>query len=241
MIASVSVLPNISAFSEKNPTEKNTLNVKLDTDPADPTHGEITKLKIEFINPQTDQIQQHVDYTISVENNGNAIFGPIPLTHTSQGSVTIPVTLENGKNTIQINIEGILFQPISPEKVTFDVMIGDFTQSDVGNDNKINQNSTTDNSQNASMNQQIPEWIKSNAGWWAKDQIDDATFISGIQFLIKQGIISVSSQSANSNESAHGIPQWIKNNADWWSQGLISNDDFLKGIEYLVSNGIIVV
>jgi len=241
MMVSITVLPNISAFSEKNHTDKNTLNVKLDTDPVDPKPGEITKLKIEFINPQTDQIQQHVDYTISVENNGNMIFGPIPLTHTSQGSVTIPVTLENGKNTVQINIEGILFQPISPEKVTFDVMIGNSAPSDVSNDNKINQNSTTTDSQNTSTGQKIPEWIKSNAGWWAKDQIDDTTFISGIQFLIKQGIISVSSQSANSDDSAHGIPQWIKNNADWWSQGLISNDDFLKGIEYLVSNGIIVV
>jgi len=242
MIISASVLPNINAYSQKNPTEKNTLNVKLDTDPTDPLPGETTKLKIEFINPQTDQTQQHIDYTISVENNGNAIFGPIPLTHTSQGSVTIPVTLENGKNTVQINIEGILFQPISPEMVTFDILIGEsVTQSDVSNDNKINENSVTDNSKNTSMGQKIPDWIKSNAGWWAKDQIDDTTFISGIQFLIKQGIISVSSSSVNSNDAVQGIPPWIKNNADWWSQGLISNDDFLKGIEFLVSNGIIVV
>ena len=66
-------------------------------------------------------------------------------------------------------------------------------------------------------------------------------FISGIQFLIKQGIITVSSSSTNSNNAAQDIPKWIKNNADWWSQGLISNSDFLKGIEFLVSNGIIVV
>lgn len=242
MIISTSVLPNIDAYSQKNPTEKNTLNVKLDTDPTAPMPEEITKLKIEFINPQTDQIQQHIDYTISVENNGNTIFGPIPLTHTSQGSVTIPVTLENGKNTIQINVEGILFQPISPEIVTFDVLIGDsVAQSDVSNDSKTNENSATDNSSNTSTGQKIPDWIKNNAGWWAKNQIDDATFISGIQFLIKQGIISVSSSSVNSNDAVQGIPPWIKNNADWWSQGLISNDDFLKGIEFLVSNGIIVV
>lgn len=241
MIVSASILPNINAYSQNNPTEKNTLNVKLDTDPITPLPKEITKLKIEFINPKTDQIQQHIDYTISVENNGNAIFGPIPLTHTSQGSVTIPVTLENGKNIVKINVEGILFQPISPETATFDILIGDSAaQSDVVNNNQTNENNAIDNSKNTSM-RQIPDWIKSNAGWWAKNQIDDATFISGIQFLIKQGIISVSSSSVNPNESVQGIPPWIKNNADWWSQGLISNDDFLKGIEFLVSNGIIVV
>jgi len=241
MMVSVSVLPNINAYSQTNPTEKNTLNVKLDTDPTTPLPKEITKLKIEFINPQTDQIQQHIDYTISVENNGNVIFGPIPLTHTSQGSVTIPVTLENGKNTVKINVEGILFQPVSPETATFDVLIGDsVAQPDVANNSQTNENTVTDNSKNTST-RQIPDWIKSNAGWWAKNQIDDGTFISGIQFLIKQGIISVSASSVNSNESVQGIPSWIKNNADWWSQGLISNDDFLKGIEFLVSNGIIVV
>ena len=38
----------------------------------------------------------------------------------------------------------------------------------------------------------IPAWIKNNAGWWADGQIDDDTFIQGIQFLIKAGIIVVS-------------------------------------------------
>ncbi|RNJ80195.1 MAG: peptidase [Nitrosopumilus sp. B06] len=38
----------------------------------------------------------------------------------------------------------------------------------------------------------IPAWIKTNAGWWAEGQLDDASFVSGIQFLIKEGIISLS-------------------------------------------------
>ena len=37
----------------------------------------------------------------------------------------------------------------------------------------------------------IPKWIKNNAGWWAKGQIDDSAFVQGIQFLIKVGIIQV--------------------------------------------------
>ena len=37
----------------------------------------------------------------------------------------------------------------------------------------------------------IPAWIKNNAGWWATDQIDDSAFLQGIQYLIKEGIITV--------------------------------------------------
>ena len=37
----------------------------------------------------------------------------------------------------------------------------------------------------------IPAWIKNNAGWWATDQIDDSTFVQGIQYLIQEGIIVV--------------------------------------------------
>jgi phosphonate transport system substrate-binding protein len=41
----------------------------------------------------------------------------------------------------------------------------------------------------------IPDWIKSNAGWWADGTLDDETFLNGITFLIENGIINVSSES----------------------------------------------
>ena len=37
----------------------------------------------------------------------------------------------------------------------------------------------------------VPDWVKNNAGWWADGQINDDTFVQGIQFLIKAGIIVV--------------------------------------------------
>ena len=46
---------------------------------------------------------------------------------------------------------------------------------------------TQSNSEN-----KIPEWVKTNAGWWADGAIDDDSFVQGIQFLIKEGIMSVS-------------------------------------------------
>jgi hypothetical protein len=39
----------------------------------------------------------------------------------------------------------------------------------------------------------IPEWIKNNAGWWAAGDIDDNSFVQGIQFMIKEGLMKISS------------------------------------------------
>jgi len=83
----------------------------------------------------------------------------------------------------------------------------------------------------------IPYWIKSNASWWASDKISDNDFIVGIQYLVKNKIIRLDSESVEKN-SSNIIPSWIKNNAKWWSTGKISDDEFLIGIKYLITNGV---
>ena len=50
----------------------------------------------------------------------------------------------------------------------------------------------------------VPDWIKNNAGWWADGQIDDNSFVSGIQWLISNNIIKMESEK-NSNQSADSI------------------------------------
>ena len=37
----------------------------------------------------------------------------------------------------------------------------------------------------------VPDWIKNNAKWWSDGQVDDQTFVLSIQFLIKNGILSL--------------------------------------------------
>ena len=67
---------------------------------------------------------------------GGDMFGPIPLTHTSIGSVKIPVEfIDDGVYSVEFGIEGILFQPIPIEKVSFDVIVGEaFAQPPPVND-----------------------------------------------------------------------------------------------------------
>ena len=86
----------------------------------------------------------------------------------------------------------------------------------------------------------IPSWIKNNAGWWADGIIDDNSFVQGIEFLVKEGIIVVDSTSQD-NEESKEIPTWIKNNAGWWVDGTIDDSTFITGIEFLVKEGLISV
>jgi len=85
----------------------------------------------------------------------------------------------------------------------------------------------------------VPAWVKNNAGWWADGSIDDASFVHGIQFLIKTNVLEV--DSTTSSEKNDEIPPWVKNNAGWWAEGQITESDFLSGINHLVKNGIISV
>ena len=84
----------------------------------------------------------------------------------------------------------------------------------------------------------IPNWIRNNAKWWADGTIGDSDFVSGIQFLIKEGILKIPPTAAEKSGS-NQIPAWVKNNAKWWADGTITDSDFVKGIQFLVSQGII--
>jgi len=83
----------------------------------------------------------------------------------------------------------------------------------------------------------IPGWIKNNAGWWADGEIDDGSFVSGIQWLISNNVMTIppTEQGAGSDSV---IPGWIKNNAGWWADGQIDDGSFVSGLQWLISNGI---
>lgn len=198
------------------PTEKGTLNVDFSTDPTEPKPNDVLKMKIDFINPFTKKIQEHIDYIVIVTKDSKTIFGPIPLTHTSVGSVKIPVEVgDEGTYNAIIEVSGILFQPIPPEKVSFDFTVG-------------------------SVEISIPDWVRNNADWWSQGLIEDSDFVLGIQFLIKERIMIIPETECGSDEY-NKIPEWIKSNAMWWASGQIGDSDFVSGIQWLITNGIMQV
>ena len=158
-----------SEYSQIVSTSDETLDVGIYTTPNIPNTDEPTKLMISFLKPDTERIQLHIDYRVSVTKDGDYVFGPMSrLLHTSPGSITIPVQFsENGSHMVHIEMEGILFQPIPLETATLTINVGHTETS-------------------------IPSWIKNNAGWWADGQIDDSSFVSGLQWLISNGIMKIS-------------------------------------------------
>ena len=89
-----------------------------------------------------------------------------------------------------------------------------------------------------SENAKIPAWIKNNAEWWAAGQIDDNSFVQGIQYLIKEDIIIIPPTTQGTGSDSNKIPAWIKNNAEWWAAGQIDDNSFVQGIQYLIKEGI---
>jgi len=83
----------------------------------------------------------------------------------------------------------------------------------------------------------IPIWLKSTAKWWGKNQISDREFIDGLQFLIKNNIITVSEPTDSFHHEE--IPSWVRNNARWWANNQISNEEFVRGIQFMVDSNII--
>ena len=97
---------------------------------------------------------------------------------------------------------------------------------------------TTESAQSAEMS--IPSWIKSNAKFWSDGTITDKDCVSGIQYMIKQGIIKIPKTSPAKTTSDQ-IPEWVKSNAKWWSDGTIGDKDFVSGLQFLIGQGIIKV
>ncbi len=118
-----------SAFAQSNEqvmsTDKGTLDVKLSYDEI--TTGELTTLRTDFINPQTQKIQEHIDWSLTVSKEGETLWGPTPLSHTSEGSLkNLKYEFEeDGPYNFEFGIEGILFQPIPLEKVSFVIVVGE--------------------------------------------------------------------------------------------------------------------
>ena len=118
----------VPAFAETQtlPTSDGTLDVKLTYNEIEPS-DDPTRINVDFINPQTQKVQEHIDYTVVVSKDGQNAFGPIPLTHTSPGTVGLPIpfNLGEGVYSMDFEVEGILFQPIPTETVSFEITVGE--------------------------------------------------------------------------------------------------------------------
>lgn len=83
--------------------------------------------------------------------------------------------------------------------------------------------------QDAQAESLIPDWIKKNAIWWAEGTVDDATFLSGIEFLIEEDVINVSSESKSIDVDTITIGFIPVEKADELTSKAQSLEKFLEG------------
>jgi len=226
-------------ISDQKSTNTFKMTIEYSYSPENPMAGCEIDWKINFKNRYNQaQFETQVHYDIMVfDDDGNIIrsyaedIGKLELFNGfGQSHILMPVKENPGLNHYAIFVYGVSVQPLG-ELAGYAIV-----DIDIAENKNLPKSENGNNVVTSDI--AIPDWIKKNAGWWANDQIKDSDFVSGLQFLINQGIMKIPSTIPGSGGSSDGIPSWIKNNAGWWATGQISDKDFVSGIQYLIENGI---
>ena len=76
----------------------------------------------------------------------------------------------------------------------------------------------------------VPDWVKNTAGWWATDAISETEFVNAIEYLIKKGIISSGKECKFFGEEYNHLNQVVDYNSGEAVQKMLckfSNFDFI--------------
>ncbi len=92
-----------------------------------------------------------------------------------------------------------------------------------------------------SFSEEIPDWVKHTAQWWADRKISQSDFTNALESLIKDGVINIPPTELAPPGPDKIIPDWVRNTAGWWADDYIPDSDFINAIQYLVSIGLIEV
>lgn len=240
--------------------------IKLGWNPTQITPNSVNNLQLSFFDAFTEQpVNGDVNYNLKLlDSDGNTILSKNGLTAKNAVDTQALNLPGDGIYHLQMNITSIVGPTGLPDTSRLGMATGDLViPSTVGTDQGVvaignqsgtqavqppsNQTAPPSNQTAPPSNQtptgqiSIPAWVKNNAKWWSENSIDDSTFASGIQYMIKQGIIQIPATAQGQASPGVQIPQWVKTNAGWWSSGQIDDQTFVAGIQYLVKIGIITV
>jgi hypothetical protein len=125
---SIFAYATINSTILKSSTNASSLEVLLV--PLSNVSNEDMHFRVGFLQPNTNELQRHVDFNFIVIKDGKEVFRAsnqtgqpqIPL-HSIPGTMDIPLFTYDfqkiGKYTIKIPVFGILFNPIIPEEAEF--------------------------------------------------------------------------------------------------------------------------
>ena len=124
-------LMTVPAFAETLPTDIGSLDVEFTTMPESFAAGEEIRMNFNFINPVTQTTQIHIDYYVTVLEDGKEIFGPTNRLHTATGEIGIPIQFQrDGQYEVRAEVDGILWNNMPTETVSFSVAVGQEPDAD---------------------------------------------------------------------------------------------------------------
>ena len=222
-------------------------HIKLGWNPTSLSGNSQNNLNIGFYDAFTEQqVTGDVNYDIQIlDKDGSALWSKDNAV-ASKGSDTQTINLpSNGIYSITVKVKSIVNNGL-PDNTRAGMGRGNVViPSTVTEDESLTQTSgqPTNQTSGPQTGQEIviPKWVQNNAKWWSQSSIDDSTFASGIQYLIKQGVIQLPPTAQGQSSSGVQIPKWVKTNAGWWADGQIDDKTFAAGIQYLIKIGIISV
>ena len=102
----------------------------------------------------------------------------------------------------------------SPHEICGTEVIKKGEKCELHNNEKIKNNTKNQADKSIENEMEVPEWIRNNAKWWSENAIDDNSFVSGIQYLIKKGIMNIPETQQYSDSSSDEIP--LQNRFHLW-------------------------
>jgi hypothetical protein len=221
-------------------------HIKLSWNPTSLSANSQNKLNVGFYDSFTEkQVTGDVNYDIQLLDKDQSVLWSKTNTIAQNGADTQTVNLpSNGIYGITVKVKSIISNGI-PDTTRIGLGRGNVViPSTVTEDDSLTQSNTHTTDQSSTQTPTgvvIPKWIKNNAKWWSQSSLDDATFASGIQYLIKQGVIQLPPTESGKPTSGVTLPSWVKTNAGFWADGQIDDQTFASGIQYLIKIGIITV
>jgi hypothetical protein len=224
--------------SGRSSTNTFSMMIQYNYSPKVPLEGCFIDWKLNFMDKYNDvQFVDQVHYDIwVVDKDGNRLrsyaqdIGRADLFNGfGQAHILLPIKENAGLVRYIIFVHGT-----GPENSVPDASLGGYAAIDI----QISENPYLTAANGDTSSPKIPSWIKNNAGWWKEGSIDDNSFVQGIQFLIKQGIMKIPPTTQGAGSGSNQIPAWIKNNAGWWAEGSIDDNSFIQGIQFLIKEGI---
>ena len=173
-----SIMPSADNLPLTTMTENAQFEINLSWEPQNIKSGLPTTFYFEILDAFYVDRQVSVKYDLSIFHDGKEI-GQL-------SDVSADMGLTKVKFDVPDDVSGVItlqFENLNGSDLAdaiFSVVV-----------NRINIDETS-----------IPAWIKNNAGWWATDQIDDSSFLQGIQYLIQEEIMIIPPTESSADSDA---------------------------------------